>query len=338
MPGRRYVGICALGTRLKSVLIRVYVAYLAAAQKLYEKYGQKADPWLTLVGYFNSLRELGGMRRLVDDDIRERLKNKNLVEFHQLAKRYLNYPYMEELTSRKTASEIPELLDKLERHFAPSLQTKVCTPKPLDVLLATNMISVGVDVRRLGLMIIAGQPKNTAEYIQASSRVGRSSPGLVCTVYNWARPRDLSHYESFEHYHATFYQYVEALSVTPFATGALDRGLTGILVALIRLMAETFNPNVAAQDFDPDSDIVKHALEIITKRANSIEDNPEVIREMRNLLEKKINQWVNETKQVSRQLVYNSQGKKGTAKQNYQTAMVIILTSTRLINVKPRPA
>jgi len=309
MPGRRYIGICALGTRLKSVLIRVYVAYLAAAQKLYEKYGQTADPWLTLVGYFNSLRELGGMRRLVDDEIRERLKNKNISDFHQLARRYLNYPYMEELTSRKNASEIPDILDKLERQFVP----KVATPeKPLDVLLATNMISVGVDVQRLGLMIVAGQPKNTAEYIQATSRVGRNSPGLVCTVYNWARPRDLSHYESFEHYHATFYQSVEALSVTPFATGALDRGLAGILVALIRLMVDRFNPNIAAQDFDPDSDIVKQAIEIITKRANSIEDNPQIIKEIRQLLENKVNQWVKETEQVSRQLVYNRQGKKGS--------------------------
>ncbi|MEN8218428.1 MAG: helicase-related protein [Pseudomonadota bacterium] len=225
------------------------------------------------------LRELGGMRRLVDDEIRERLKNQTLYEFHQLARRYLNYPYMEELTSRKNASEIPDILDKLERQFVPTLLRK-----PLDVLLATNMISVGVDVQRLGLMIVAGQPKNTAEYIQATSRVGRNSPGLVCTVYNWARPRDLSHYESFEHYHATFYQSVEALSVTPFATGALDRGLAGILVALIRLMAERFNRNDTAQYFDHDSPLVKQAFEIITKRANSIEENKKVFKEISDLL------------------------------------------------------
>ncbi|WP_372478316.1 hypothetical protein [Nostoc mirabile] len=105
------------------------------------------------------------------------------------------------------------------------------------------MISVGVDVKRLGVMAVTGQPKNTAEYIQATSRVGRTFPGIVFTVYNWARPRDLSHYERFEHYHATFYQHVEALSLTPFAPRAIDRGLAALFISLVRLAGREFNGN-----------------------------------------------------------------------------------------------
>lgn len=221
-PGRRYLGICATGRRLKVALIRVYVAILSASQSLYEKYGSYADPWMTLVGYFNSIRELGGTRRLVEDDIRSRLSK---MDNRGLAKRLR--VILEELTSRRDSTDIPKILDQLETPFDPEREAKIKASRkagqkvdqlePIDVLLATNMISVGVDVRRLGIMAVAGQPKNTAEYIQATSRVGRTYPGLVVTVYNWARPRDLSHYERFEHYHATFYQHVEALSLTPFA-------------------------------------------------------------------------------------------------------------------------
>ena len=152
-------------------------------------------------------------------------------------------PYLEELTSRKSATDIPEILDRLERVYMPTNGKGTALPRPIDVLLATNMISVGVDVKRLGLMVVTGQPKTTAEYIQATSRVGRSAPGLVCVVFNWARPRDISHYEQFEHYHATFYQQVEALSVTPFAPRALDRGLATLLVSYVRLLGSEFNEN-----------------------------------------------------------------------------------------------
>ena len=197
---------------------------------------------MTLVGYFNSLRELGGMRRMVDDDVRTRLGK--MAEWG-LAKRILYSPdSVKELTSRLGSAAIPETLDRLENVFDPAMEEKRkeagrthkhptdLKPRPLDVLLATNMISVGVDVPRLGLMVCSGQPKTTSEYIQATSRVGRKFPGLVVTVYNWARPRDLSHFETFEHYHATFYQHVEALSVTPFSEGAIYRGLSALLVSL----------------------------------------------------------------------------------------------------------
>ena len=147
-------------------------------------------------------------------------------------------------------------------------------------------------MKRLGLMIAAGQPKATAEYIQATSRVGRSAPGLVCTVYNWARPRDLSHYERFEHYHGTFYQQVEALSVTPFAARARDRGLTALLVTLIRLEGERFNENGTAAAVTRDDVYVKRAIATIVKRIENVMNSKDLGEEVRKALEKRIDAWL----------------------------------------------
>ncbi len=250
---------------------------------------------MTLVGYFNSMRELGGMRRLVDDDVRVRLQR---ADARGLAKRPT--PNLEELTSRKSSADIPLVLDKLETPFDPAQEKKGAgngraqgknAPRPLDVLLATNMVSVGVDVKRLGLMVVAGQPKTTAEYIQATSRVGRSAPGLVCTVFNWARARDLSHYENFGHYHATFYQHVEALSVTPFAARALDRGLTALLVSLVRLGGGEYNANQKAEDVDRNSQQVKEAVEAIVRRAEEVGGKKEAGEEVRAMLNRRLDEW-----------------------------------------------
>lgn len=264
-PGRRYLGICAHGRRHKAVQIRVYSAFMAAAQYLYERHGSAADPWMTLVGYYSSLRELGGMRRLVDDDIKSRLAK---MDRRGLGRRDLHE--IAELTSRMDSSQIPETLDQLGTIFRPD-RTKG-DAYPIDVLLATNMISVGVDVPRLGLMVVAGQPKATAEYIQATSRVGRSTtgPGLVVTVFNWARPRDLSHYERFEHYHATFYRHVESTTLTPFAPRAVDRGLTGVFTALLRHRQPDWNANDTARLIDVGAESVDRATRILIDRAATI--------------------------------------------------------------------
>ncbi len=299
-PGRRYLGICAPGTRLRTVLIRVYVAYLSAAQQLYEKYGAAADPWMTLVGYFNSMRELGGMRRAVDDAVRSRLRK---MQERGLAKRYLETYSVEELTSRKGATDIPHILDRLEAVFDPDAAAQRRSRRqaglpidfaryPIDVLLATNMVSVGVDVPRLGLMVVATQPKTTAEYIQATSRIGRRYPGLVCVVYNWARPRDLSHYERFEHYHATFFQHVEALSVTPFSPRALDRGLTALLAALVRLSGNDFNANTGAGSLDRNHPYVRAAIDEISRRAGLITGRAAVECLVRQELEERLDKWL----------------------------------------------
>jgi hypothetical protein len=300
IPGRRYMGICASGRRLKAALIRVYVAYLSASQYLYHQYGQAIDPWMTLVGYFNSMNELGGMRRLVEDDVRSRLIR---MEQRGLARR--NAPLLEELTSRKSSTDIPDVLDKLERVFDPARDP--ASPRPLDVLLATNMISVGVDVKRLGLMIVAGQPKTTAEYIQATSRVGRNAPGLVCVVFNWARPRDLSHYEQFEHYHATFYQQVEALSVTPFAPRAIDRGLAALLVSYVRLLGSEFNENSQAGKVIGTHPYFLAALDELSHRAVSVTGSTEVGEAVRTALEELREYWLNMTRaNVGTQLGYKT--------------------------------
>jgi hypothetical protein len=215
VPGRRYLGVCAPGRRIKAVEIRVYVALLGAAQALFDRYGLAVDPWMTLVGYFSALRELAGMSRLVDDDVSTRLAQ---APARGLARRFLRQSGKDELTSRKSSTEIPAVLDRLACSFEPGQREaggsggpsgkgkarEDRSRRPIDVLLATNMILVGVDVPRLGLMVVGGQPKATAEYVQATSRVGRNEngPGLVVTVLNWARPRDLSHYEAFEHFQA----------------------------------------------------------------------------------------------------------------------------------------
>jgi hypothetical protein len=307
-PGRLYLGVCAPGTRLKAVLIRVYAAFMSAAQVLYEEYGTAADPWMTLVGYFNAMRELGGLRRVVEDAIRTRLEH---MDQRGLARRYIHPFSVEELTSRKDATDIPAILDRLELVFDPQVtaerkrKRETEAPKrgaekwPLDVVLATNMISVGVDVNRLGLMVVAGQPKATAEYIQATSRVGRVFPGIVCTVYNWARPRDLSHYERFEHYHATFYRQVEALSVTPFSPRALDRGLTGVLASLVRLQGDDFNDNAGAGRITRQHAYVQRSLDAIRRRAGLVKGDVADEALVDAMVQQRIDEWLSRAGSVT---------------------------------------
>jgi len=309
-PGRRYLGVCAPGRRFKQVLIRVYVAQLRAAWTVLGRQpGEDADAYMTLVGYFNSLRELGGMRRLVEDDVQSRLFRAQEEGRGRLV--------IEELTSRKSASEIPGTLDQLGTRRLSQAKRTPASRRPgessyeapsVDVLLATNMISVGVDVPRLGAMVVAGQPKSTSEYIQATSRVGRVHPGLVMTVLNWARPRDLSHYETFGHYHRTIYRQVEALSVTPFAPRALDRGLSGVLVSLLRLCGESLNPNEAARSVDPSSETAARMREAIRARAGDQIGHPASI-ELAERVTRLLEAWKQEADVGQRALVYQRRGR-----------------------------
>ncbi|MFC5752592.1 DISARM system helicase DrmA [Actinomadura rugatobispora] len=299
-PGRRYIGICAHGVRMKSTLIRVYVSVLGAAQALHDKYGgnEVTDPYMTLVGYFNSLRDLGGMRRLVEDDVSTRLAR---ADERGLARRF--DPLAKELTSRLSSPDIPDVLEHLKVPFRANRARG--ERRPIDVLLATNMIAVGVDVSRLGVMTVAGQPKSTAEYIQATSRVGRAAPGLVFTVFNWARPRDLSHFETFEYFHGTVYRHVEALSVTPFADRAVDRGLTGVLMALVRDLTEDYNGNLKAAWFDRNGTLADHVVRYFGRRAADVTSDNRVGRAVEQHLDARLDHWNAQRLIPGRRLAYD---------------------------------
>jgi hypothetical protein len=303
-PGRLYMGICSPGSSRPAVLIRVYVALLTAAQSLFQSFGAAADPYMTVVGYFNSLRELGGMRRLAEDDVQTRAYRVQMSDVKRPGLSQRSVRIVDELTSRVSNKEIPKKLDQLEVKFKPTWEKG--ETRAIDIVLATNMLSVGVDVNRIGLMVVNGQPKNTAEYIQATSRVGRSFPGLVCTVLTWSRPRDLSHYETFEHYHATFYKHVEAQSVTPFAARALDRGLTGAMVSLLRLENDSMNPNPGAQSLDSSGKAeALRARKVLSERAWKVKDK--AARTIADTMTAdRIDRWVKEAVKAGRRLGYET--------------------------------
>jgi hypothetical protein len=249
---RLYVGVAAQGRSLKVVLLRAYLAMLSAGKKHYDAAGgatnatNPADPYMTLLGYFNALRELGGSRRIVEDEVRSRLQG----YFRHRRVAEVDCPFVDrtiqfdaiELTSREPTNRVAQAKRRLALPFAEDGR--------VDVALATNMISVGLDITRLGLMVVLGQPKTSAEYIQATSRVGRDEerPGLVITLLNVHKPRDRSHYERFEAYHETFYRAVEATSVTPFAPRAVDRGLAAVVVSLARHGEAALTPAARAAD------------------------------------------------------------------------------------------
>lgn len=158
-------------------------------------------------------------------------------------------------------------------------------------------------------MAVNGQPKGTAEYIQATSRVGRSFPGLVCTVLTWARPRDLSHYETFEHYHATFYKHVEAQSVTPFSPRAMDRGLTGALLSLMRLEHGAFSPNEGAEKLDKaNRPEITDAIDTLANRAWNVSEQASTKTRAQQELKERADEWAKEASKGGRLLAYEKRG------------------------------
>lgn len=254
-PFRLYAGVCSPYTSMKTTILRTYAVLLQTAWRYKDdpKYKEYLDPYWTLIGYFNSKRELGGTVRLLQDDIPARVK---VLKGKNKDKQYRAYINYEEITSRIDSWKIPKILEALENSIDEDNY-------PLDVALATNMISVGMDIERLGLMVVTGQPKTTAEYIQATSRVGRNSPGLVVTIYNPYRTRDLSHYENFKPYHLQLYRYVEGTTATPFSARARDRALHAIFVSLLRGLIPELRNDEAAKIVE---DIPKEEINTVIER------------------------------------------------------------------------
>lgn len=234
--GRLYVGVTTAGRSEKFALQAASASLLQAGADPSLADAGEIDPYWTLVAYFNSLKVLGGALVLMEDDVR--ITVSALAQQHGETMRRLGTP--EELTSRKASSEIPEILDRLSK----AKGDEEC----IDVLLASNMLSVGVDIPRLGLMLVNGQPKFMAEYIQATSRVGRRAPGLVVTLYNNNKIRDRAHYETFASWHSALYRSVEPSSVTPFAPRARDKAIHAPLVALVRHLISPGGPKLKRTD------------------------------------------------------------------------------------------
>ena len=266
VPGRQYIGIHAQGRSPKHTLPRILGTLAQGTSGLPE--GLPKDDFWTLVTYFNSLRELGGALVIAEDDVPA--YQRVIANVTKSPVRYLRQKI--EMTSQVPSYRIPEILLQLQRGPA----NPDPDADPIDLLFATNMISVGVDVDRLGLMIIVGQPKTTAEYIQASSRVGRprGHAGLVVTQYNWTRPRDRSHYERFLPYHLGFYRFVEAASVTPFAPRARDKALPGVVAALIRSTITSLAANHIQNHLeiaDRIDELLEPVARILKQRVNQVD-------------------------------------------------------------------
>lgn len=323
-PGRRYLGVTTPGVRLTVGEVRLAELLMSAAQLTMDTSGDAADPYMTLVGYFNTTRELAGMTRYLQDDVRTALRRgRPGVDLPRRYGTVTSELHAGELTARASGSDITSTLDQMATKFDAERDTtaardalfaalragnKVSPPRkinPYDAVLATSMLQVGVDVTRLGLMMIVGQPKNTAEYIQASSRVGREPqrPGLVVTLGNWARPRDLAHYESFEHYHDRFYAQVEALSVTPFSITSMQRGLDGLFVSAARVLdaadasGASLSPEAGASRVDDRRAHLEELIERIVQRIAHAADEGAVEWARARLLNR-LDQWSRRRAQV----------------------------------------
>lgn len=286
--GRKYVGLYGSAAPSSATAsIYTFAAFLYAAKAIAVSNEQERDPYWTNLAYFGSMRELGQAATWFIADIKEHLeviyRSRMESSLDKTKRRYIYENGLAELTSRMSNDDIPKILKNLEIKYGDKEKN------PLDVCLATNMVSVGVDIPRLGLMTVTGQPKSMSEYIQATSRVGRDvdAPGLVFVIYNTSKSRDKSHYEKFQSQHSKLYYSVEPTSVTPFSRPLRERALHAIFVALHRFFTDVQNRNDATQA--PSEEDFKRIVNIIVERAEGID--PEEVNDIKDFLSKKWRTW-----------------------------------------------
>jgi hypothetical protein len=289
--GRKYVGLMPSGKTKAMMEIRAVAALLQRVYMMPLQDEVKDKLW-TLTIYFNSLKDLGKASTLIEDDVKDfiiRTANRLFAPRRLIVS-------ADELTSRVTTTELNETLDKLEKteYSRANIDNKRYAS---NVLLATNMISVGIDVARLNVMLLIGQPKLTSEYIQASSRVGRSYPGVAFVQYDATKSRDRSHYERFRAYHESFYRFVEPTGATPFSKPARERALHAVVTAMIRQrtgLAEDKDAINFDKDYFEDAVqeteqfILERIKQINTRADNGLEDD---IAEVQAEIEDYIEDW-----------------------------------------------
>ena len=356
--GKIYLGVLATGKSGLTVIARVSAAILRRIRQFEESETYKQedlDPYFTLVNYFNSQRELSGAAMNFKDSVPyfiSQIKNhfddmpllpqittnheeisvedsenesdtppeppkkseESTIDEGKIRKNQFYELETEELTSRKNSGEIPAILRRLDQGITKS-------EKPVDLLLATNMLSVGVDISRLGVMMVNGQPKKHSEYIQATGRIGRTNPGLIINLFAYTKPRDLSHYENFKIYHSTFYKNVETVGLTPFTLRSRQAALFGVLVGMIRMKIPRLSNNNDVKYFDPkDTDQQKLLNEIKTvfetrvKSIDSIEESA-TMDNIRYLF----NKWTNYQKLYGDILKYAEQWYEDASKEKKES-------------------
>ncbi|WP_246345159.1 helicase-related protein [endosymbiont of Lamellibrachia barhami] len=292
-PGRLYVGYLAPMLNRQHCMAPLAAALHIAPEAVFQKGEVDRDDlleaWWTQVVYHGSLKGVGNSHNAFTTGVRDlvrRLKEelKKIQNNNGESGVLISRPNarIAQLTSISSAEENARTFSRLER----SREEVDC----LDAVLATNMISVGLDVPRLALMIINGQPLTTAEYIQASSRVGRSGvPGLVFANYYRDQARSLSHYENFRPYHDSFYRFVEPTSVTPYTYQARTRALHAALVIAIRHSCVYLLGNNLAGQFNPTDDCVQKVIESLKRRC--AQADPDRAEETAIHIDRLVEQW-----------------------------------------------